>query len=439
MTTVLYADALVTAGKTVLDAELRFANGRITAVGAKGSLGALPAGAKVRDLRGRILIPGLTNGHTHSAMTLLRGVSDDHGFMPWLAEVQALEQHLTEEDVLAGLQLAMLEMIASGTTAFADMYVWNSRLIQAVSDAGMRVVAAPATVAPDVVMFPGVTARDGAAELAHTAQLAEEFHGDPLIKIAFGPHAPYSVPREFFVETIAHAKESGLPIHTHISESPAEVAQMLDRVGKTPGDYLRDLGLLDAKVLAAHCVHLTAGEIGDYVAAGAALSHNPVSNLKLGNGVADFPEWLASGAQVSLGTDSVASNNNLDLFEEMKLAAMLHRGVRHDAAAVTAESVFEVATKRGAKAIGFAGSGELAVGKCADIVALNVTGVNAIPHDNLVSHIVFAAGGHDVTDVWVNGRALYKDGEHLTLDAQNIKQRARVSAARIRAAAAEKA
>ena len=434
--TVLYADALLSKSNTIHDAELRFQAGEIVAVGRRGSLGAVPPNALVRDLRGRVLIPGLTNGHTHSAMTLQRGVSDDHGFMPWLAEVQALEQHLTHADVRAGLELAMLEMIGTGTVTFADMYYWDQELIETVRDAGMRVAAAVATVAPDVTMFPGVTNYTGEAELERTKQLSERYKHDPQVLVHYGPHAPYSVPREFFERIIALSKSNGIPIHTHISESPAETEQMLQRTRQHPASYMGSLGLYETQVLAAHCVCLQDSEIVDMAAAGVSLSHNPVSNLKLGNGVAKLPDWITAGAKISLGTDSVASNNSLDLFEELKLAAMLHRGTRQDPTAVTAAQVFEIATAAGAAAIGFTQSGDLRAGMNADIVALDVTGVNAIPHDNLLSHVVFAANGSDVREVWVGGRHLYSEGEYLTLDAAGIKRRAAASAERIRQAAA---
>ncbi|MBT1035579.1 amidohydrolase [Canibacter sp. lx-45] len=430
--TVLRADALITKQRTVCNAELWFADGKIIAVGEQRKLGDPPANSVVKDLAGRVLMPGLANGHTHSAMTLQRGVDDDNGFMPWLAQVQAFEQHLTHDDVRAGLELAMLEMIATGTVAFADMYYWDYELLETVRRAGMRVAAAVAVTTPDASMFPGVTSRTGAAELAHTAKLAEHYANSGQIIVHYGPHAPYSVPREYFEQIIALSKQSGIPIHTHIAESPAETEQMLARTGLHPASYMRELGLFEVRTLAAHCVCLEPQEIADMVAAQVTLSHNPVSNLKLGNGVAMFPEWLAAGAKVSLGTDSVASNNSLDLFEEMKLATVLHRGARQDSTAVTSREVFNVATAGGARAIGFAQSGELEVGMQADIIALDVTGINAIPHDNLLSHIVFAASGRDVCEVWVAGRHLYSEGRYLTLDAADIKVRAAASAARLR-------
>ena len=437
MSQFIYAAALLSAGKNSIDPLLVVTGDSIAWVGEAQDPHAPAPGPDdtVTRLDGHILIPGLVNGHTHSAMTLLRGVSDDHGFMPWLAEVQALEQQLTHDDIAAGLQLAMLEMIESGTTSFNDMYVWDAQLLELVRDAGMRVVAALAITRPEQIMFPGVTTKTGRDELAHAVELQRRYEADPQIKIAYGPHAPYSVPREFFAETIEHAKRTGIPVHTHIAESPAETEMVVAETGKRPARYLRELGLYETSAMAAHCVHLDDEEIAEMAASGVALSHCPVSNLKLGNGVARLLDWLQSGVRISLGTDSVASNNTLDLFEELKLATILHRGVLHDAAAITAEQVFEIATRAGAEAIGFGDCGELAVGKKADIVALKTSEANAVPHANLLSHVVFAASGKDVDYVWIGGRAVYAAGEHLTLDAAAVKQRAAESAARIRAAA----
>lgn len=459
--TVLLADAMLTPAGVVAPAELAFdAAGRIVYAGSPrvsgtgheeisvqlgGTLpgeGAHAADVVVRDLTGHVLMPGLVNGHTHSAMTLLRGVSDDEGFMPWLAAVQSLEQHLTHDDVAVGLQLAMVEMIETGTVAFADMYHWDERLIELVRGAGMRAMVALASFAPEAVGFPGVSPWNGADAVAHTEALAERYAGDPQIRVAYGPHAPYTCPPEFLREIAERAKRTGIPIHTHISESAAEVAQITEQYGATPAAHLASLGLFDANVLAAHCVHLTQREIDDMARYGAAVSHNPVSNLKLGCGIAALPEWQEAGLRVSLGTDSVASNNSLDLFEEIKLASILHRGAKQDAAVVKAADVLAIATSGGADALGFTESGALAVGLLADVIALDVTGSGATPLDlagadaaALTSHLGFAATGSDVRHVFIGGRHVYADGTHLTIDAEAVRARARVARARLRAAA----
>lgn len=436
---IIRADAMLTPGGPVADAELEIdAAGRIAYAGAarRDAAGGGSEAVPVLELAGQVLMPGLVNGHTHSAMTLLRGVSDDEGFMPWLAAVQGLEQHLTHDDVEVGLQLALVEMIETGTVAFADMYHWDAALIEVVRASGMRVFAAPASFTAEAVGFPGVSPWSGTEVLAETEALAERYAGDPQVRIGYGPHAPYTCPPEFLREIRSRALEHGLPIHTHISESPAEVAQIVEQYGATPADHLDALGLFDAEVLAAHCVHLTQGEIELFARTRTAVSHNPVSNLKLGNGIAPLPEWQQAELRISLGTDSVASNNTLDLFEEIKTGTMLHRGAREDAGIVRAADVLDIATRRGAEAIGFPESGALEAGRLADVIALDITGSSATPFTaaSLVSHLGFAATGADVRHVFIGGRHVYADGEHLTLNAADVRRRAAAARARLEAA-----
>ena len=431
--TILRADAALTPAGPISDAEVAFdADGRITYVGS-----VRPGREVTHELSGHVLMPGLVNGHTHSAMTLQRGVADDDGFMPWLNAVQAREQHLTRDDIAAGLQLALVEMIETGTTAFADMYFWDADLIELVVSSGMRVLAAPATFTAETVGFPAASNLNGAEVTELTERLAQQFAGHPQVRLAFGPHAPYTSPAEFLTDITARARRTGLPIHTHVAESRAETAQMLERYGKTSADYLKSIGLFDASVLAAHCVHLTPGEIESLVDAQVAMSHNPVSNLKLGNGVAPLPELIIAGARVCLGTDGVASNNTLDLFEEIKLATILHRGTRQDALAVRASEVLDIATRGGAEAIGFADTGVLRVGALADIIALdvNTAGGTQFVADALVSHLAFVATGADVREVFIGGQHVYARGQHLSLDADAVKERARAATARLRHAA----
>lgn len=395
-----------------------------------------PESQVTHDLAGHVLMPGLVNGHTHSAMTLMRGVSDDEGFMPWLAAVQGVEQGMTHDDVAAGLQLAMLEMIASGTTAFADMYHWDASLLELVREAGMRVYAAHAYAGDETVAFPAVTSSTGRDVLNETEALHVRFAEDPQIRVGFGPHAPYTCDPEQLREIRDRALAAGIPVQIHVSESAAEIADITARYGATPGDHLASLGLLDADVLAAHCVHLTGDEIGVFAQQGTAVSHNPVSNLKLGCGVAPLPEFLGAGLRLALGTDSVASNNSLDLFEEIKTATILHRGAREDAAAVRASEVLDIATRGGAEAIGFPDSGRLTPGSQADIIALSVSGPAQAPFTagRLVSHLAFSTRGSDVRHVFIGGRHVFAEGDFLTLNASDIIERATSSAARLRSA-----
>ncbi len=428
MTTILRADRMLTPDGEVQNAELEIdERGRIAYAG--------PARAEsvvTHDLAGHALMPGLVNGHTHSAMTLQRAVSDDEGFMPWLAAVQAVEQGLTRDDVVAGLELAMLEMIANGTTAFADMYHWDEGLLETVQRAGMRVLAAPAMFTAESVGFPGVSPLDGAQTLDYTEQLAERFAGDEQIRLAYGPHAPYTCSPELLREIAERSQRTGIKIHMHVAESRAEVEQITEQYGNTPAKHLDALGFFEADVLAAHCVHLTLEEIEIFARTGTAASHNPVSNLKLGCGVAKLPEMLEAGVRLTLGTDSVASNNSLDQFEDIKLATILHRGVRHDAAAVKAADVLDIATRRGADAIGFPETGALEAGRFADVIAIDLGTTRATPMGSLVSHLAFSASGEDVRHVFIGGRHVYANGEHLTLDAPDILARAGAAAARLR-------
>lgn len=427
MNTILRADTMLTPSGEVQQAELEAdGRGRIVYAGP-----ARPGSRVTHDLAGHALMPGLVNGHTHSAMTVQRGISDDEGFMPWLAAVQAFEQKLSRDDVETGLELAMLEMISTGTTTFADMYHWDEGLLENVRAAGMRVLAAPAMFTKEAVGWPGVSPLDGAQTLDETERLAERFAGDEQIRLAYGPHAPYTCPPELLVEIAERSKRSGIPIHIHVSESLAEVEQITAQYGTTPAAHMDALGFFEAEVLAAHCVHLTPDEIAVFARTGTAASHNPVSNLKLGCGVAPLPEMLEAGLRLTLGTDSVASNNSLDLFEEIKLATILHRGVRHDAEAVKAADVLDLATRRGAEAIGFPGTGALEVGRLADVIAVDLGTSRATPRGSLASHLAFSASGEDVRHVFIGGRHVYAEGEHLTLDRASILEKARAARARL--------
>lgn len=437
--TVLRADAALLPDGLLVDPELEFDDqGRLAYVGPHRADSVI-----AHDLSGHVLMPGLTNGHTHSAMALLRGASDDDGLMPWLENVQTMERQMTHDDVAVGLQLAMLEMIETGTVAFADMYYWDAELIELVRTAGMRVLAAVASVSPEVVAYPAVSPATGVEMTDLTEQLAERYAGDQQIRIAFGPHAPYTCTTDFLKDVIARSVRTGIPINTHIAESPSEVATIKERFGDSPAGYLASLGLFDADVLAAHCVHLSGEEITMFASTHTAISHNPVSNLKLGSGIAPVTDMLEAGVRLALGTDSVASNNTLDLFEEIKTATILQRGLREDAAALKASDVIDIATARGAEAIGFPDTGMLEVGRAADVIALKFSGTSGTTLDPrssraaLVSHLGFAATGADVRHVFIGGRHVYAEGEHLTLDAREIRAAARSASERLRTAVSE--
>jgi 5-methylthioadenosine/S-adenosylhomocysteine deaminase len=415
--------------RVLADGEIAFdrVSGAIGYVGASRG----PLGAGDLDARGHVVMPGLVNAHTHSGMTPLRGYSDDVDFPTWLGRVRTFEVEMTVDDIYWGLQLALAEMLRSGTTTFADMFLWDSRLLASVAAAGMRVLAAPATFGYDAVAYPGASPADGRAVVDRTERLAEEFAGDRQIRLAFGPHAPYTCSPELFRDVAARAARLGLPVQVHLSETAAELRESLARFGRTPVAHVASLGLFEVPVLVAHCNHPTDDDVELLARHRAAVAHNPVSNLKLGAGIAPIPRLRAADVRLALGTDSVASNNNLDLFEEIKLAALLQRGLHETPDIVLGADCVAMATNEGAEAVGFPEVGRLEVGCWADIVVLDASQPHATPLHSAVSYLAFAARGGDVRHVFVGGRQVVADGALTTLDEQEIRARVRKTAARI--------
>lgn len=396
------------------EAEIAFSSdsGRITYLGPiRGSLRAGDI-----DGTGRLAIPGLVNAHTHSAMTLLRGYSDDVPLKTWLTQVRAFELRLTASDILAGLRLALAEMLRSGTVGFVDMFAWDSSLLAAVSEAGLRVSAAPAVFGYDAVAFPMADPTPGVDILTRTATLATEFAGDPLIGLAYGLHAPYTCPPEMIADVAGRRADNGIGVHIHLSETRSEVSESLRLHGATPIGLVAELGLLDGRVHVAHAVHPRQGDIDLLCRPGVTVSHNPVSNLKLGAGIAPVPSYLAAGVRLGLGTDSVASNNTLDMFEEIKTGTLVQRGLVADPSVIAGAQLLQMATAGGAPALDPSLSGVLAVGEAADLVLLDVTGTTALPFTDPGSFLVYAARGTDVTDVFIAGRRVVAGGVVRTID-----------------------
>lgn len=402
------------AGRVLRNAEVAFsaASGVITYVGrVRGE-------ARSGDLDGggRLVVPGLINAHTHSAMTLLRGYSDDVPLQTWLQHVRAFEIRLTAADIAAGLRLAMAEMLRSGTVGFADMFQWNSALLGLVSEAGMRVSAAPAVFGYGSVAFPLADPAPGASVLDGTPRLAAEFAGDPLIVVTYGLHAPYTCPPEMIQDIARRSAGNGIGVQIHLSETRFEVDESLRRFGVTPIRQVADLGLLNVPLHVAHAVHLDFGDLDLLSRPSVSVSHNPVSNLKLGAGIAPVPAMLAAGVRVGLGTDSVASNNTLDLFEEIKTGTLLQRGLAADPSAIAGADLFRMATAGGAGAVGRSLTGRLVAGEPADLVLLDVTGTTATPLTNPMSFLTYAARGSEVTDVFIRGRRVVADRRVTTVD-----------------------
>lgn len=426
------ATIVADSARVLRDAEI----GWSAATGRVSYLGPVRGPARPGDLAGagRVVVPGLVNAHTHAGMSLLRGYSDDEPLDAWLGRIRAFEVRMTRDDIRAGLLLSMAEMIRSGTVAFADMYLWDAGLLADVREAGLRVLAATAVFGYEAVAYPAAAPETGARVLDRTPALAAEFAGDELVQVAFGPHAPYTCGPELMADVARRAAAHDLPVHIHLAETAGEVQESLERNGCSPIALAHRAGLDAGRLHVAHAVH-PHGDEDLALLAGAAVTvaHCPVSNLKLGAGVAPVPDFLARGVTTGLGTDSMASNNSADLFEEIKTAALVARGVRRDPTAVLAADALAMATRGGARAFGDRLTGRLEVGEPADLVLLDVTAPHATPMPDPVAHLGYATRGADVTDVVVAGRRLLAGGRLTTLDEDAIRADAAARVARIAA------
>ncbi|NKI23190.1 amidohydrolase [Paenibacillus dendritiformis] len=368
------------------------------------------------DGKGLFFMPGLINTHGHAAMSLLRGYGDDMVLQTWLQEkMWPMEAKFTAEDVRWGTALSVLEMLKGGTTTFVDMYDHMDEVAKVVEESGMRACLMRGAI--------GLCPEDvQEAKLREAVQFAQDWHGkaDGRITAMLAPHAPYTCPPGFIEKFVQAAHDLDLPLHTHMSETAAEVAQNVADCGLRPVAHLEKLGFFSRPSFVAHGVHLTDEEIEVLARHDVAVSHNPGSNLKLASGVARVPELLRAGVTVSLGTDGPASNNNLDMFEEMRLAALIHKGVSGDPTAVPAAEAMRMGTLYGARTIRAEKLGLLEAGMKADIVAVNVNQPHFVPHTDFVSHMIYSASAKDVAHVWVDGRQVIKDGQCLTLDEERI-------------------
>ncbi|GAB4294593.1 MAG: TRZ/ATZ family hydrolase [Thiohalomonadaceae bacterium] len=374
------------------------------------------------ELPGHALIPGLINAHTHAAMSLMRGLADDLPLMDWLNHHiwPAEARWVGEEFVHDGTQLAMAEMLRGGTTCFHDMYFFPDAVARAASHAGMRAV-----VGMIVIDFPTAWAQNADEYLHKGIKVHDQFHGDPLITTAFAPHAPYTVADEPLRKVAMYAEEMDVPVHMHVHETAHEVEQAVTARGQRPLQRLADLGLLSPRLLAVHMTQLDADDIAAVAAAGAHVVHCPESNLKLASGFCPVDRLLKAGVNVALGTDGAASNNDLDMFGEMRTAALLAKGVAGDASAVPAARVLRMATLNGARALGLDQvTGSLQVGKAADIVAVRLDDIETRPLYHPISQLVYATGRDKVSDVWVAGRHLLKERRLTTLDEAHLLTRA---------------
>jgi len=355
------------------------------------------------------LIPGLVNLHTHAAMTLLRGIADDIALMQWLQQhIWPVEmREASPSFVYDGTLLACAEMLRGGVTLFNDMYFFPEAAARAAIAAGMR-----ASIGMIVVDFPSPYASHPADYLSKGLALRDSMCGQPLLSFCFAPHAPYSVGDKALAQVATYANELDLPVHMHVHESADEIAQAITRDGRRPLERLRDLGLVGPNLIAVHAIHLTSDEIALLGSCGCHVAHCPSSNLKLASGMAPVARLVAAGVNVGIGTDGAASNNRLDLFTEMRQAALLAKAVANDPTVLPASEVLKMATLNGARALGLHDLvGSLVPGKAADIVAVDFGAPELMPCYDPVSHLVYAAGSHNVSHVWVGGELALENGE----------------------------
>ncbi|NDI37197.1 amidohydrolase [Chengkuizengella sediminis] len=364
----------------------------------------------------RIYMPGLINTHTHAAMSLLRGYADDLALKTWLAKIWPIEAKFTKEDVKWGTLLSILEMLKGGITCFVDMYHHMDEVAQSVEISGVR-----ACLTRGLIGFGGKEAQQAILKEAKTFSKYWNGKANGRITTMMSPHSLYTCTPEFIEQILQVAKELKLPIHMHMSETLSEVEENVKQYGLRPVAHLQKLGVFDHPCLVAHAVYLTDEEIDILKEFSVHVSHNPGSNLKLASGIARLPKLLKEGVLVSLGTDSAASNNNLDMIEEVRLAALIHKGNTGDPTAISAVDALRLGTIDGAKSIWLNDVGMLKVGMRADFIAINTDQAHVLPKYDFISNIVYSARACDVEDVWVNGKQLVKNKEMLILDEEQIK------------------
>ncbi len=376
---------------------------------------------RVIDACGKVVLPGLVNAHTHLAMVLQRGLADDLPLMEWLAtKVWPFEQNVKDKDCQVGSLLGCLEMIKSGTTCFADQYFKMDQVARAVDEAGVRGVLSYG-------MIDMGDQKKRESEVRISQDFVKDFHGKAKGRITtmLGPHAPYTCSKECLLEVKELAKKFGVGIHIHVSESRDELKQITEKYGKRPVEYLDSIGFLGPEVLAAHCVWVNDSEISILRDRGVKPVHNPISNMKMGVGVAPVPEMLAVGIPVALGTDGAASNNSLDMFKEMKAAALLNKVHKMDPVVIPAASALEMATINGAKALGLQDQiGSIEAGKRADLIIVDMRKPHLTPVHSVISHLVYSATGGDVDTVMVDGKMLMEGRKVLTLDEEKVLEQA---------------
>lgn len=422
-------------GEVMTDHAVVIADGRIEALIPRTELAAKYGEVTVTELPDHALIPGLVNAHTHSAMALMRGMADDLPLMIWLEEhIWPAEQKWVAPDyVRAGSELAIADMLAGGTTCFNDNYFFPDVTAAVAVKAGMRAV-----IGIPVISMPTAWAATEDEYFSRGLAMHQSLVGESLVTTAFAPHAPYTVSDAAFERMRDLAEEMDVPVHLHLLEAAGEIEGSLERYGKTPLDRLEALGLLTSRLLAVHMTQIDDDDIRRVARHGVHVLHCPASNLKLASGICPVARLDEAGVNVAIGTDGAASNNTLDMFAEMRLAALLAKGASGDPEAVPAVRALSMATLNGARALGLADRiGSIEPGKAADFAAVSLDDPGTLPVHNVISQLVYAAGRHQVSDVWVAGRRVVRDGQVETLDRDEIARQSGLWQARLAEQAVE--
>jgi 5-methylthioadenosine/S-adenosylhomocysteine deaminase len=405
-------------GTVLVDHAVAIADGRIRAILPQAQMREACTATKTLRLDTHALIPGLINLHTHAAMSLMRGLADDLPLMDWLSRHiwPAESRHVSAQFVHDGTLLACAEMLRGGVTCFNDMYFFPEMAGRAALQAGMR-----AALGIILIEFPTAYATDAQDYLRKGLATRDELKNEHLLSFCMAPHAPYTVSDRSFEQVLTLSEQLQIPVHVHLHETLDEISESESRHGMRPLARLEKLGLLGPGMIAVHAVHLTPTEIALMAQLGASMAHCPSSNLKLASGIAPVADMAAAGINIGLGTDGAASNNRLDVFTEMRLAALLAKAASANAATLPAHAVLRMATLNAARALALdAQIGSIEAGKAADLCAVNLSAIELSPCYDPVSHLVYAAGREHVSHVWVHGVEVVGEGRLLNLDEGEI-------------------
>lgn len=434
--TIIYGDYLVSMveGQPVIeDGAVAISGYDIVAVGNRQEIDKAYRAKKKLAGKNRILMPGLINGHTHSAMTLFRGMVDDLDLMDWLTNyIFPMEgQFVNPEFIKTGSELACWEMIRGGTTTFVDMYFYPEVIASVVDDCGLRAV-----IASPSIDFPSPGFKGWDDSFAAAEKFVKQWRNkNERITPAFAPHSPYTVSPEHLRQVAASARKLEAPVSMHVAEAPSEITIIKERYSNTPVNHIAKTGLFDTTLIAAHMVHPNAAEIKLMAGKPVGAIHNPTSNLKLAAGISPVTQMLEAGVLVGLGTDGAASNNDLDLWEEMRMAALLHKQKEGDPKALPAHTTLELATRMGAAAVGLGEvTGQLKPGMRADMIQVSVDSPRLSPMYNVMSHLVYVIDSHDVVTTIVSGKVLMTEGKVKSLNGIAVKAAADRKAEEVAAA-----